>query len=172
MRRPVQTGLEGIAEGGLTVDYKELLKDQDFYSPQEAVDWMNKAEKAIKELLSRAESAEARCATLDKLVKEYQEQLIPGYRERAEKAEQERDAAVSLCGKLVAICDPPKEWRPKLFRPVSRKIGDYMGSGYMFVDSFNRIFDDFVETADDGVYMAVRKAVEAETQKRGPQKED
>ena len=49
---------------------------------------------ATNSLKMHLDSAEARCDTLDKLVKEYQEQLIPGYRERAEKAERERDAAV------------------------------------------------------------------------------
>lgn len=44
-------------------------------------------------LLVRAEAAEVRCETLEKMVKQYQEELIPGYRERAEKAERERDAA-------------------------------------------------------------------------------
>lgn len=39
----------------------------------------------------RADAAEARCETLEKMVKEYQEELIPGYRDRAEKAEMERD---------------------------------------------------------------------------------
>ena len=50
---------------------------------------------AITDLPARAEAAEARCETLEKMVKEYQDELIPGYRERAEKAERERDAAVS-----------------------------------------------------------------------------
>ena len=50
---------------------------------------------AITDLLARAESAEARCETLEKMVKEYQEVIIPGYREQAEKAERKQDAAVS-----------------------------------------------------------------------------
>ncbi len=37
--------------------------------------------------LARAESAEARCETLEKMLKEYQDVIVPGYRERAEKAE-------------------------------------------------------------------------------------
>lgn len=71
---------------------------------------------AITDLLARAEAAEARCAALDGVVSEYQEEIIPGFRKlaekaearvkklsealerekrRAEKAERERDAAVS-----------------------------------------------------------------------------
>lgn len=49
---------------------------------------------SIADLLSRAESAEARCETLEKMVKEYQEVIIPGYREQAEKAE---ECASDLC---------------------------------------------------------------------------
>lgn len=44
--------------------------------------------------LDDLKAAEARCSTLEKMVKEYQDDLIPGYRERAEKAERERDAAI------------------------------------------------------------------------------
>lgn len=43
---------------------------------------------------ARAEAAEVRCETLEKMVKQYQEELIPGYRERAEKAE---NIASDLC---------------------------------------------------------------------------
>lgn len=38
-----------------------------------------------KKLLDRAESAEARAETLEKMVKEYQEVIVPGYREKAER---------------------------------------------------------------------------------------
>ena len=51
---------------------------------------------AITDLLARAEAEEARCKTMEtrletaeKMVKEYQDELIPGYRDRAEKAERE-----------------------------------------------------------------------------------
>lgn len=57
--------------------------------------FIEQAANAITDLLARAEAAEARCATLEKMVKEYQEVIIPGYREQAENAERERDAAVS-----------------------------------------------------------------------------
>lgn len=47
--------------------------------------------RSITDLLARAEAAEARCETLEKMVKEYQDTIVPGYRERAEKAERKRD---------------------------------------------------------------------------------
>lgn len=49
---------------------------------------------AITELLSRAEEAETRCETLKKMVKQYQDSIVPGYRKRAETAE---EIAIDLC---------------------------------------------------------------------------
>lgn len=63
------------------------------------------AANAITDLLSRAEAAEALCATLEKMVKKYQDIIVPGYRERAEKAERERDAAVSDIETILAYGD-------------------------------------------------------------------
>lgn len=47
----------------------------------------NKIKKAITDLLERAEVAEARCKAFEKMVREYQNVIVPEYRERAEKAE-------------------------------------------------------------------------------------
>lgn len=58
------------------MDYKELVKNQDFSSSSKIADWIWNATCAITDLLARAEAAEA----------------------RAEKAERERDAAVDLIG--------------------------------------------------------------------------
>lgn len=116
------------------------------------------AAKAIADLLARAELAEKK---------------RDEYKPRAEKAEKERDELAALCGKLITLCDQPQEWRAKLFRRIQRNmIGDYMGSGYPFVDSFNRLYTEFEETASDGAYRAIRKATDEATAKRGPQKEE
>lgn len=70
------------------VRYGDLVyEDPFFYEVEEAAD-------AIAELLARVESAEARAQTLEKMVKEYQEDIIPGFKGLLEKAERERDAAV------------------------------------------------------------------------------
>lgn len=69
--------------------------------PDDYVQKIYRAAESITDLLTRAEAAEARCemlesanrvlstriTTAEKMVKEYQDELIPGYRERAEKAE-------------------------------------------------------------------------------------
>lgn len=52
-------------------------------------------DKKISNLQMRAESAEARCNTLEKMVKEYREVIIPRYVKRIEQVKQERDAAIS-----------------------------------------------------------------------------
>ena len=64
-----------------------VYEDPFFYEVEEAAD-------AIAELLARVESAEARAQTLEKMVKEYQKDIIPGFKGLLEKAERERDAAV------------------------------------------------------------------------------
>lgn len=63
----------------------------------------------------------------------------------------ERDAAIDFAGRLLAICTPPKEWEPKLFRKIIRGIGDYMGTGYAFLDAFYKEYDDFQESDSTGV---------------------
>lgn len=47
----------------------------------------------LRELVE--EDRAGRCKTLEKMVLEYQETIVPGYRKLAEKAMEERDAAVS-----------------------------------------------------------------------------
>lgn len=73
------------------MDYKELVERLEFPSWQDIEDpdstLLSEAAAAITDLLARAEAVEARCSALEKMVKEYQENLIPGYRVRAEKAE-------------------------------------------------------------------------------------
>lgn len=41
----------------------------------------------ITDLLARAEAVDARCASLDAVVSEYQEEIIPGFRKLVDKAE-------------------------------------------------------------------------------------
>lgn len=79
------------------------------------------------------------------------------------KMEDERDEIAELCAKLIVLCSPPKSWIPKLFRPLSKGIGDYMGSGYPFIDSFNKIITSFTENATDEVYKVVESATKMES---------
>lgn len=123
---------------------------------------------AITDLLARAEAAEKRLemshAELEAARKAQLENMsrAEAAEARAEKAEMEKGAAVNLCGKLIALCSPPKEMESKLFRPCIKRPGDYMGSGYAFLDSFNRIFDEFTETSDEETYRTIREVAEQE----------
>lgn len=46
------------------MDYKELLEDRDFYDPEEVCKWMDEAQKAIGELIKRAQMAETAIAEI------------------------------------------------------------------------------------------------------------
>lgn len=100
------------------MDYNEQIRELKaffgLYCIREpnAADKMVDAAKSIEDLVKRAEEAEARCKiletrleTAEKMVKEYQDELIPGYRDWAEKAERERDAAVSDISKILGEID-------------------------------------------------------------------
>lgn len=96
--------------------------------------------------------------------------IVRELRKELERVTRERDEIATLCGKLVVICDQPREKQEELFLKYrGSMIGDYMGSGYPFVDAFNRIIDDFMLTMSDGAYKAVMEAANKEIQsKRKP----
>lgn len=109
---------------------------------------------------------EGRCVVLYEAAK-----AIDSPWEELKQIEREREVAVKFCGKLFALCSPPKKWWPKLFRRLPVRAGDYMGSGYSFVDSANRIIDEFTETAEESLYHDVRLAAEEEAQRYKAQEE-
>ena len=86
--------------------------------------------------------------------------LIEALQAKLAESQRMERAAVELAGKLIALCNVPKEWRDKLFRRHVNRPGVYMGSGYDFLDGFYRLFDDFSETADEETYRAVRLVAE------------
>lgn len=99
---------------------------------KEAAALVRKIYEDNKKLLERAGSAEVRAETLEKMVKEYQEVIVPGYREQAEKAERERDeeklkvdeyaeSARAIALWLSAFCDRSLSY-PKMISNAARKI--------------------------------------------------
>lgn len=96
--------------------------------------------------------------------------IVQELRKELERVTKERDEIATLCGKLGVLCDQPQKKRQELFLKYrGSMIGDYMGSGYPFVDAFNRIIDDFMLTMSDGAYKAVMEAANKEIQsKRKP----
>lgn len=88
-------------------------------------------------------------------------------REELERIRAERDEITNLCGKLVVICDQPRDKWKEVFQKYNLSMfGDYMGSGYPFVDAFNRIIADFMLTMSDGAYKSVMEAANKEIQKK------
>lgn len=114
------------------------------------------------ELEKQIESVQQECDKYKKYLDEAT-QDIANYIGLYKKMEDERDEIAELCAKLIVLCSPPKSWMPKLFRPLSKGIGDYMGSGYPFIDSFNKIITSFTENATDEVYKAVESAIKMES---------
>lgn len=99
---------------------------------KEAAALVRKIYEDNKKLLDRAESAEVRAETLEKMVKEYQDEIVPGCRERAEKAERERDeeklkvdeyaeSARAIALWLSAFCDKSLSY-PQMISNAARKI--------------------------------------------------
>lgn len=93
--------------------------------------------------------------------------IVQELRKELERVKKERDEIATLCGKLGVLCDQPQKKRQELFLKYrGSMIGDYMGSGYPFVDAFNRIIDDFMLAMSDGAYKAVMEAAHKEIQSK------
>lgn len=123
----------------------------------------SEVEKAISDIFSQVEPF---CPTIDPETLPIVQEL----RKELERVTKERDEIATLCGKLGVLCDQPQKKRQELFLKYrGSMIGDYMGSGYPFVDAFNLIIDDFMLTMSDGAYKAVMEAANKEIQsKRKP----
>lgn len=91
--------------------------------------------------------------------------IVQELRKELERVTKERDEITNLCGKLVVICDQPRDKWKEVFQKYNLSMfGDYMGSGYPFVDAFNRIYDEFIYTSSDGAYKLVKESAEKEFQ--------
>ena len=73
---------------GILCNFPQFCGDE---RAKEAAALVRKIYEDNKNLLDRAKSAEVRAETIEKMVKEYQDEIVQGYREQAEKAERERD---------------------------------------------------------------------------------
>lgn len=69
------------------MDYHELIDALTDEGNPNVLDYIDDAVEMLEHLYSELKAANARCETLSKMVTQYQDELIPGYRERAEKAE-------------------------------------------------------------------------------------
>ena len=70
------------------------------------------------------------------------------------------DCAIDFIAELILLCDMPKEVQSKILRPMRMGAGDYMGSGYAFIDSYNRIFDEFLYNCSEELWQKIRIALD------------
>ena len=94
-------------------------------------------------------------------------------RREIERLERELAAAVNLIAKLVCLCDMGKRNAIKVLRPMRIGAGDYMGTGYAFLDAFNRIWDDFISQSSaevDALYPMIRKEIIMRGAREGEEK--
>ena len=67
-------------------DFEQIMVD--------CADYITELLEQVEKVKAERDSARHNLSTVQKMVQEYQEEIIPGFRERAEKAERARDAAV------------------------------------------------------------------------------
>lgn len=70
------------------------------------------------------------------------------------------DCAIDFIAELILVCDMPKEAQQKMLRPIRIGIGDYMGSGYAFTDSYNKIFNEFLYNCSEELWQKIRMALD------------
>lgn len=74
--------------------------------------------------------------------------------------EQLLDFAASYIAKFILLCSVPKKQEPMVFRKLHVGIGDYKGSGYAFVDAFNRIYDEYITTVPESFHNIVSSYID------------
>lgn len=84
---------------------------------------------------------------------------------------EELEYSAELIAKLLLLCTPEQKDRDKLFRRFHPGPGDYMGTGYAFLDAFDKISNYFYETSSNSLYQRVAAALYNEVNKKD-EKED
>lgn len=79
-------------------DFEQIMVD--------TADYITELLEELEKLKSERDSARHNLETVQKMVQEYQDEIVPGYRERAEKAEDQRD---ELFGILNGVCRDVRE---------------------------------------------------------------
>ena len=152
------------------MDYHELIDALTSEDNPYVLDYIDDAVEMLEHLYSELKAANARCETLNKMVTQYQDELIPGYRERAEKSEaqlsQYTASGLEPCDytAMRSAIDGEKEARQSLELPC--KVGDRLrlearGTCYYTVTSLlvlvtqqeTRIVIDVLDDAGNSDYF-------------------
>jgi hypothetical protein len=118
----------------------------------------------IAYLLSALKTAQAEAALFSAAC-DTDDETIERLKAERDAAQARADAAVELAIQLLRLCFNAEAKKNEVFRRMHIGVGDYMGSGYAFVDAFTKIWSEFLETGDENIYQEIVKALEW----RGPQ---
>lgn len=69
------------------------------------------------------------------------------------------DYAVKFIAELLNLFNILYEKRQDFFKPIRRGlgiIGDYMGSGYAFLDAFDHIYDEFIYNCSEELWSKIK----------------
>ena len=91
-------------------DFEQIMVD--------CADYITELLEQVEKVKAERDSARHNLSTVQKMVQEYQEEIIPGYRERAEKAEAQRDAAVKELYEVAAAVDDLSDFVDEEVHPV------------------------------------------------------
>ena len=70
------------------------------------------------------------------------------------------DFSAMIIAKIFILCCPKREDYDKVFRRMNTsRIVDYIGSGYPFVDAFERIYDEYAENVSEEFHEKVKKYI-------------
>lgn len=85
--------------------YHELIDAlRDAENPN-VLDYIDDAVQMLEDLWGDLKASNARCETLRNMLAKYQDEIVPGYREMAEKAERERNAAVNDINEILSLTE-------------------------------------------------------------------
>lgn len=95
-----------------------VYEDPECYIIEQAATYITELLEEVERVKAERDSARHNLQTVQKMVKEYQEEIIPGFRERAEKAEAQRDSAVKELEGVAAAVDDFSDFVDEEVHPV------------------------------------------------------
>lgn len=95
-----------------------VYEDPEPYFIEQAATAITELLEEVEKLKAERDSARHNLETVQKMVQEYQEEIVPGFRERAEKAEAQRDAAIKELDEVAAAVDDFSDFLDEEVHPV------------------------------------------------------
>ena len=67
------------------------------------------------------------------------------------------DIALDFLAEMILLCEKSYNYKEIVFRKKKIGVGDYMGSGYAFLDAYNRIYDKFLMEGNNSFWEKLKK---------------